>query len=90
MISMISKVPKKRYLEDCLKNSFKSAECFLWFPSVEMKSPVPPFVSVKISSTFLLSSQEGILAGHAVGTEGYFAAEKIAVGRHFPFVISQW
>ena len=57
---------------------------------VEMKSPVPPFVSVKISSTFLLSSQEGILAGHAVGTEGYFAAEKIAVGRHFPFVISQW
>lgn len=32
MISMISKVPKKRYLEDCLKNSFKSAECFLWFP----------------------------------------------------------
>ena len=49
-----------------------------------------PFVSVKISSTFLLSSQEGILAGHAVGTEGYFAAEKIAVGRRFPFVISQW
>ena len=39
--------------------------------------------------TFLLSSQEGNLAGHAVGTEGYLAAEKIAVDRLSPFVISQ-